>query len=98
MQLFLCRHGETNHKVEGRIQGRSDTAELTAHGRDAAAALTAFIAYRNIDTKRGCSRRKIRKGSSDRPLVARWRGGSHLPGALPSTVEFEPLITDGRQH
>jgi probable phosphoglycerate mutase len=35
LTLYLVRHGECRHNVEGRVAGRSDTP-LTAHGREQA--------------------------------------------------------------
>jgi phosphoserine phosphatase len=87
LRLFLCRHGETGHKVQGQVQGRSDSAELTAHGRDAAAALTAVIAYRRIDA---VLTSPLRRATETAQIVASVLGtATGAPTVVPDLVEAD---------
>lgn len=72
--------------MQGRVQGQSNTAELTAHGRDAAAALAAVIAYRRIDA---VLTSPLRRATQTAEIVGTVLGAAEPPLVVPDLVEAD---------
>lgn len=81
MQLYLCRHGETEWTVSGQHTGKTDIA-LTAHGKEQAMALRVRLQKIKFEKVLSSPRKRALQtcegmGAEIEPLAAEWDYGDY---------------------